>query len=169
MKRLKEFLDFLITLRQAWPILVWALLLLLSLVLGLTNAANKTIQFSIPLPLLVAAIAFAIYPILKFIQWLASKPMKPFENSGLLWKPSKLSFHYPKPLCPKEGCGCEIIVKVVPSVNIGHAAATNLPILTAHTKYSYTFECPIHGVISGVPDEDIEVLQHKARMVQNNH
>jgi hypothetical protein len=166
MKRLKEFLELLIALVKAWPILVSGLLLLFSLVISLSRLAKISYQLSIPLPVFIAVAAFIFYPIGKTVQWLMSKPMKPFNYAGLKWKPSKLSFRYPTPLCPYEGCGYEIIAKADPAVNVERIAG---PFIQASGNYHYTFECPIHGVINGTPNEEIVQLQKKARILQKRN
>jgi hypothetical protein len=164
MKRSKDFLDLLGSFVKAWPILVLILAILISLVLELTNIVKITIQLSIPLPALITAIALILYPILKFIQWLVSKPSKSFRYAGLLWEPSKLSFRYPTPICPRKNCGCVIGCKAVSSISV---ETNTFPLIQTHDSYRFIFECPIHGVISDVPNEDIAELQKKAKIAQS--
>ncbi len=166
MKRLKEFLELLVAFVKAWPVFISTFLLLLSLIISVSKLASISIRLSLPLPLIIAVAAFVFYPVGKFIQWLLRKPSKPFMYSGLLWKPSKLSFRYPTPICPRDGCGCGIIPKVDQAVDVKPISG---PFLQPRVTYQYTFECPIHGVISGAPSEDIVLLQKKARMVQDHN
>lgn len=166
MKTFKDFLDFVNALVRAWPIMISALALLISIIVGLSSVGTIIFQLSVPLPLLIAASALMLYPIAKVLQWLTRRTIKPFKYAGLLWKPSRLSFRYPIPLCPRDGCGCEIIFKAVPSVNIETLSG---PFLQARSSYRFTYECPIHGILSGVPDSEIAELQRKAWMVQNRH
>jgi hypothetical protein len=167
MKLLKSVLDFFGAVVKAWPILALILGAVVSLIIGLTKIAKTVVPINIPLPLLILAGAFISYPFLKFIQWLVTRPMQPFHYAGLLWKPSKLTFLHPKPLCPREGCGCEIRGILTTSADIVEKPKLSSPFIKVTAGNHYRYECPKHGVLSGVPDEPISYLQDKAHLVQN--
>ena len=163
MKILKELLELIVAIAKAWPYLLGGLLFIVSVIVELsTGLASVTIQISLSLPVVIIIIALASYPIAKFIEWLIKgKRIEPFIFDGLLWKPSRLSFMYPTPICPHQGCGCRVYYKTDSSVSLRPIHGT--PHWQAHNGYIHIYECPQHGRLS-VSNIDIDELRKKAKI-----
>jgi len=165
MKRIKDFLDLIVTVVKAWPYLLVGLTVVFSIVVWLAGFGATMVQFAMPLPLVVVFIALAIYPIVKTIEWLLrKKSLQVFPFNGLLWKPSRFRFKYPAPICPEKDCGCEVFCKVEQSISI---RPVQPGIFEPQAKDHFAYECPVHGVLHDVPDISIRELQIKARLVQS--
>jgi len=164
MKRIKDFLELIVALAKAWPYLLLALSYLLAVIAFAVRFSSQLVAFSVPRLLFITVIALALYPIAKFIEaLLKSKEQKPFLYKGLLWKLRRFSFQYPTPLCPHEDCGREVFLKSIPTVSVTPISG---PFLQANSNYNHIYECPIHGVLSDVPNASIQELREKARLVQ---
>lgn len=164
MKRIKDFLDLIVTVVKAWPYLLVGLTFVLSIVAWLAGFGSTMVQFALPLPLVLVFIALAIYPIAKTIVWfLRKRSLQVFPFNGLLWKPSRFRFRYPTPICPEKDCGCEVFCKVEQS---NFLRPVQPGIVKQQAKDHFSYECPVHGVLHNVPDIDILELQMKARLVQ---
>ncbi|MDP1624354.1 MAG: hypothetical protein Q8L64_01145 [bacterium] len=163
MKRIKEFLDFLITLVNAWKVVLPILLLCLSAVFAVLKIGNKNISINLPVWLVIAIATLALYPFAKLIEHLVNKKRSPnIKVNGLLWKPSLFSFRYPEPLCPHNDCERKVICRVIPP-NPLRVVTSISEINNAKFEYRYVYECPIHGQINGVPNDEISLLQEKAK------
>ena len=162
MKRLKEFLDLLVSLSKAWPIIVSALLAVLAVIIRFSELAGQSIVLSLPLWAIFLISALAIYPIGRGIQFIASRKKAPLKQlSGLLWKTPV--FGSPIAICPREGCGCEVICKEIPPPSFHVVTGIN-DLRKASFEYSYQYECPVHGTLSGTPNEPMGLLQRKAKL-----
>jgi hypothetical protein len=162
MKRLKEFLDLLVSISKAWPIILSVLLAILAVITRFSEFAGQNIVLSLPLWAILLIFALAIYPIGKIIQFIASHKKTPLKRlSGLLWKSTV--FGYPIAVCPREGCGCEVICKEISPPSFHVITGIN-DLRQASFEYSYEYECPVHGMLSGVPNESMGLLQKKAKL-----
>lgn len=165
MKKLKEFLDLIVSFAKAWPYLLGFLLLVTSIVAGFaTDVAKITIQLKVPLLIMILVFSLALYPIAKFFEWaLKKKSVKLFSFSGLMWKPAYFSFFYPTPMCPHAGCSRQVYYKTESSISVKPMSG---PITyQAINKYLNIYECPEHGRLN-VPDIDIYELREKAKLFQ---
>ena len=166
MRRAKEFLEFLLTLARTWKLIVPGLVLTLSVAVLLARNAYRQINLSLPAPLVVAVAALATYPLAKAIEWGFSKRRpEPFSYAGLVWVPSRLTFRDPTPACPRANCGRPVICRVSPPPAF-HLVASRSDFENVRTRPSFAYECPIHGALSGVPDEDLGLLAHQAKSSQ---
>lgn len=164
MKRIKDFLDFLITLVNAWKIVLPVLLVVLSAAFTVLKIGNKNISINLPIWVVVAIAVLALYPFAKLIEHLVNKKKSPnIKLYGLLWKPSFFSFRYPVPLCPHSNCERKVICRAIPP-NPLKVVTSISEINNAKFEYRYIYECPIHGQINGVPNDEINLLQTKAKL-----
>ncbi len=162
-KRIKEFLELIVSFGKAWPYLLLALGYLLSIYAFAVKFSSTIVQFSVPRFLLITVITLALYPIAKLIEVLIkSKKQRPFLYKGLLWEPTFLDFGYPTPTCPHEDCGRKIFLKTVPSISVQPISGA---FLQASPDYNYIYKCPIHGVLD-VPNLSIRELQEKAKLAR---
>jgi hypothetical protein len=162
----KRILDLLGSLVRAWPLLVSILGGLAAILLWVARVGQSEVTVAIPLSLVVGISALAIYPFAKAIQSIfQSIGRHPFPYAGLLWTRPFLSFRYPQPICPKEGCGHEVVHRIVPPPSI-QVTSTAAGIRNLKTQFTYEYECPIHGKLAAAPDLPIEELQLKARIVE---
>ena len=161
MKVLKQLLELLHTLVKAWPSLVLIVGWLISGALWIMKVGQTTIDFTLPLSIVIVIVTLALYPITKFMQSLFQR--HPFDYSGLRWKPSLLG--YPRPICPIQGCGQRVFSKAVvpPPVQVVRPNDWGRVQMTT----SYQYECPTHGKLSGVPDWSLDELLRKAKSVQH--
>jgi hypothetical protein len=164
LKKLGGLLDFLLKLKQAWPVILVVVSIILAVFLGLAGIGKRGEQVNLYLPAVVVIMALALYPIAKLVEWFVKRKKAPvFEYAGFLWRPSIFRFRYPTPLCPVKGCGCEVTYKEFRPQFIG---IMSLP--TGHeldSQFSYT--CPIHGTISQRKNEDMGFLKENAQIIQN--
>ncbi len=166
MKRIKQILEFLGSLRKAWPILITAVSIIISAILWILEAGRTPVKLSLPLFLVVALMGLCLYPILAILHATIARLRKPpFEYQGLLWRRSFFFFRYPQPLCPIEGCGRDIFIKEIRPPSIQIISGSVGPNLTS----TYEYECALHGQLQSVPNMSIEELQIKARLVQRGH
>ena len=161
MKRIREILDTLITLVAAGKVIWPWLLIIASGVLAIWRFGNRKVL--LPIWLVVLASAIFIYVVAWFLLRLMGRRQHPFRLYGLLWRQPLLPFRFPVPLCPREGCGREVICKQVPPPSLQLVRSLS-EWKSLDLQPHYIYECPIHGEISGVPDEDIELLQRKAKL-----
>jgi len=165
MRRLREILEFLMSLVNAWKTLLPLIFLALSTIIAVLKFGNTIVTFSLPVWAILIVGVLALYPIAKLVEYgLKQGNIPPVKLYGLLWKAPFLPFRYPVPLCPHNDCRCEVICKRIPPPPIQHV--TNLSDLNNRSRFEsqYVYECPVHGKINGVPNEDISLLQHKARL-----
>ena len=164
MKRIKEFLDLLVSLVSAWKIILPILLLVVSVVITILKIGTKTIEISLPIWVILIIVLLAIYPFAKFVEYLRRRRNSaPVRLYGLLWKTRFLFSYFPIPLCPHDSCGREVICKEV-SPNQYQVITSLNELRNAKFEYRYIYECPIHGAVNGVPNEDLSLLQHKAKL-----
>ena len=164
MKRIREFLDLLVSISKAWPIIVSALLVILATITRFSKVAGKSIVLSLPLWGLILIVALATYPLGKLVQYVVLRRKIPFKRlNGLLWKFSILAFGFPTAICPHDECGREVICKEIPPPPFQIVSGMN-DLRNASFEYSYQYECPVHGVLGGVPNEPIGLLRRKARL-----
>lgn len=167
MKKLKEFLDLIVSFAKAWRYLLGFLILITSIVTGFaTDIAKITIQLKVPLLAMILVISLALYPIAKFFEWLLKKKsVKLFSFSGLMWKPAYLSFFYPTPICPHSGCDCQVYYKTDSSISVKPISGTIH--FQARNEYLNFYECPKHGRLN-VPNIDFNELREKAKIFQKS-
>jgi lipid-A-disaccharide synthase-like uncharacterized protein len=141
---------------------VSVLLIILAAFTRFSELAGQSIVLSLPLWALILISALAIYPIGRVIQFIASRKKAPLKRlSGLLWKTAV--FGLPIAICPRERCGCEVICKEIPPPSFHVVTGLN-DLRTASFEYSYQYACPVHGALSGIPNEPIGLLQKKAKL-----
>jgi len=165
MKKLKEFLDLIVSFAKAWRYLLGFLILITSIVAGFaTDIAKITVQLKVPLLIMILVTSLALYPIAKFFEWaLKKRTVKLFPYNGLMWKPARFSFFYPTPMCPREGCGRQVYYKTEPTISVKPMSG---PIsFQAMNTYLNIYECPEHGRLN-IPDIDINELREKAKLFQ---
>lgn len=162
MKRLKEFLDLLVSFSKAWPIILSALLIVLAAITRFSKFASQSVALSLPLWALILIVALAIYPLGKLVQFVASRRKAQLKRlNGFLWKTRLIGL--PVAICPREGCGCEVICKEIPPKSLQLITGID-DLRKANFEYSYQYECPVHGALGGIPNEPISLLQHKAKL-----
>ena len=145
MRKLKELLDLIVSLAQAWHYLIWGLLLISSITAGLAiNMTSVKVQFTLSLLEIIALVALASYPIAKFVEWLINRnPAAPFSLNGLLWKPARFNFGDPTLICPQQGCGCPVHYK--PKLLVSLQPISGTIHLQQSNDYDHIYECPQHG------------------------
>jgi len=166
MKRLKDILDFLITLVNAWKVVLPILVLVISALITVLKFGTKNITVTLPIWTWTVLIltALALYPIGKLAEYSIRRRKTPdFKLYGLHWRVPFLFFRFPIPLCPHEGCGHQVICEEIPPQPF-RVVTSPAEINSFRLEYKYVYECPIHGKINGVPSEDISLLQHKAKL-----
>lgn len=167
MKKLKEFFDLLVSFAKAWPIIISVLLFILSLIVRFSEFARRSFVFSLPIWAVLLILALIAYPIGKLIEFIVLRRKAPLKLiNGLLWKAPLLLIGAPKPICPRKGCGHEVICIEIPPPQF-HLITRSNDMQQANFEYSFQYECPIHGRIGGVPNEPLELLQHKAKLIFN--
>lgn len=167
MKKLKEFFDLLVSFTKAWPIILSVLLFILSAIVGVSEFARRSYVFSLPIWAILLILALIAYPIGKLIEFILLRRKAPLKLiDGLLWKAPLLSIGTPTAICPRQGCGHEVICKEIPPPQF-HLITRSNTLQQARFEYSFQYECPIHGCIGGVPNEPMEWLQRKAKLVFN--
>lgn len=165
MNIIKSFNDLVSAIKAVWPVLVVVAAFVCSIIVGLMGFGQTIVPLSLPLFVVIAFIALAVYPIIKAIEWLLKKkPVQNFEYSGLLWIPARLRFNNPKAICPEQDCGCEVLTRTerLPSIRKIQSRLV-MPEMNDH----YTYLCPIHGVLSNVPDISPDSLFMRAKIVQS--
>lgn len=164
MKRIKEFLDFLVSLVTTWKIIFPIIVIVLAAFLKIFKFATEIYTLSLPLWAFIVISILAFYPIANFIKFIFTRRKVPYTNLyGLLWKPPFFSFNYPKPICPKKDCRREVICKTIMPRQL--QLLTNLSDWeNADFSNHFIYECPIHGQLNGVPDEPINCLTEKAKL-----
>ena len=165
MKRIKIVLDFIISLVAVWKIVIPVLAVLISVVVLIGKSGLKIIAFSLPVWVVFILLILASYPIIKFIEHIIRhRKRQPIALYGLLWKPMFFNFRYPQPTCPHDNCECEVICKEIPPQSY-QVVSSMMELKNARFEYRYVYECPIHGALPRVPNEDISLLQYKAKKV----
>ncbi len=164
MKLIKNVLEFIITLIKAWKVVLPVLVFVVAEIVAIMKFSNQNIQFLLPVWATVIIFFLALYPICKFVEFIIGiRTKEKFPLNGLLWKPSPFSFRYPEPLCPKKDCGREVICKIIPPKPFALVQSVS-DFENVNYQNQYIYECPIHGRISAVPNEDIRILQKKAKL-----
>ncbi|MCB8983136.1 MAG: hypothetical protein H6659_04885 [Ardenticatenaceae bacterium] len=162
MKRLKEFFDLLVSFSKAWPIILTVLLVILAAITEFSKFANQSFVLSLPLWALILIVALATYPLGKSIQFVVSRRKTPLKRlNGLLWRTRLIGI--PIAICPRNGCGCEVICKEIPPPSLQYVARIE-DLRKASFQYSYQYECPVHGALEGIPNEPLSLLQQKAKL-----
>ena len=162
MTRIKSIVE---VIKAVWPILVFIVPIVIAIICGIVGVGSTPVQVTLPLSVVIAFLALAFYPIAKAVQWLLNKKSaKIFEYGGLLWMPARLRFDNPRPICPEKDCGCEIVVHTESSLSL---QPVRFGIVTPQHDKHYTYECPIHGTLSNVPDISPDDLVMKAKIVQS--
>ena len=165
MKKLKDFLDLLVSFAKAWPIILSVLLFISSAIVGFSKFASKRLVFSLPIWAVLLILALMAYPIGMVIKWIIlQRKATPKLVNGLLWEAPLFSFGTPKAICPRQECGHKIFCKEIPPPQV-HLITSRKDFQQANFEYSYQYECPIHGHIRGVPNEPLEWLERKAMLV----
>lgn len=166
MKRLKEFLDFIVSLVQALPYIWGFLVLAVAVIIGLaTNIESTTVHVSLSLPLVIALIALAIYPVAKSVEWLfKARSAPPFPYNGLMWKPAWFGFGKPTPFCPVPNCSFEVHHRSEQNLSIRPVSGYG-PMLQTRTNDMHYYVCPIHGKVAQNEYEEDE-LRKMAKSVQ---
>ena len=166
MKKLKEFFDLLVSFTKAWPIILSVLLFIFSAIVGFSEFARRSFVFSLPLWGVLLILALTAYPIGKLIEFIVLRRKAPLKLiDGLLWKAPFISIGAPTAICPRQGCGYEVICKEIPPPQFHLITPRSNDMQKASFEYSFQYECPIHGRIGGVPNEPMEWLQLKAKLV----
>ena len=164
MKKIIQFLGFLVSFITSWRIIFPVILIILGAITNIFKFLLKVILINLPLWIIVVILILAFYPIANFIKFLFNKRNVPyFSHNGLLWKKPLFSFMNPQAYCPINKCGREVLYIRTPPKPL-QVAWTLSEINNIDNRYHYKYECPNHGKISGVPDEDLLTLQTKARL-----
>jgi hypothetical protein len=163
MKRFKELLDFLITLVTAWKVVLPVLLIVGSAIWTVLKYGKILITVTLPIWVILVIGILAVYPLAKLIEYLL-KHRRPsdFILNGLLWHAPLLPFRSPIALCPQKDCGCRVICKVIPPQHY-RVVSTISEMNSLRFENRYVYECPIHGEIAGVPNEEPNLLREKAK------
>jgi hypothetical protein len=160
---LKGILEFFILLVNAWKTFSPLILLVLSKIAAILKFSNTTVPLPIWAILIIGVLA--LYPIARLLEYgLKRRSTSSVKLYGLLWKEPLLPWQYPVPLCPHNDCGREVVCREIPPPPI--QLITNFSDLSngSRFEYQYAYECPVHGKIDGVPNEDVRLLQHKVML-----
>jgi len=165
MKRITDFLNLLVSIAKARWILLLGFATVLSILVWLRNKLFLVVEIRLPIIAIISFVVLGSYPVAKLFEWLlARKPISPVQYRGLLWKPSRLRFRYPTPLCPR--CKCKIIFRV--ERKSMYLVQSIRDIENAQDKMiQYIYECPNHGILP-VPNEPVDYLQELAQTKINN-
>lgn len=166
MKRLKDILGFLITLVKPWKIVLPIFMLVISALITVLKFGKKNVTINLPVwawTVLIFA-ALALYLLGKLVEFInRRKKASDSKLYGLLWRVPFLFFRFLIPLCPQEGCGCQVICKEI--AQKPYQVYTNpMEINNFRLESEYVYECPILGKINGVPNEEISLLHHKTKL-----
>ncbi len=145
--------------------LLWAIPGVWTWFVSTIGQLSRILSIRVAVPLwLFGVIILATIGLVKLIQWLV-RPHNPFQYAGLLWWPHRLSLGYPTPTCPRDDCGCEVVCQVqYPPATQFIGVGSNNQLITETT---FMYECPAHGRLMNVPNEDVALLQKKAKMLQS--
>jgi hypothetical protein len=164
MIKIKEIFDFIISLVTTWKLIFPIILIIFAAIGNLFNIGKRIIEIALPLWVLLIISLFAFFPIAKLIIYILKRKSKSYKKLyGLLWKKPFLFFQNPQPYCPLENCDHQVICRFKPP-KIYQAITSISNINNIDYEGLYFYECPIHGQLNGIPNEDITVLQKKARM-----
>ncbi len=163
-KRLTEWLNLITAAGRALPYVI-AAGAFIGVLLKWLAGTLWAVSVQLPLLLVIAIVSLAVYPLAKLLEWVVKKDAAvPFEYSGVLWRPSRLSFHYPTALCPVRGCERELFHTSERKPSLEPISPHGWD-LYAKVATIYYLECPEHGrVWQG--DSDLNELQAKARSMQ---
>jgi hypothetical protein len=139
----------------AWPVLI---LLALAFIIALGWLRDRLLA-TVDLPLIALLVigTLALYPLLKLLEWIfLRKEPQPIELGGLSWKPSRWSFRYPTPICPRCKCEVHYHEKLAPQLVdslVGIRRALDNPV-------EHVYECPnCHRLpIDNRPIHDLQKL-----------
>ena len=163
MRFLKRILDLINSLVKAWPYLIIVLGWITSAILWLVRVGQLNVILSIPLSLLIAIAALALYPVAKTIQFAVERMRTPsFEYCGLLWKPSIIG--HSRPFCLVQGCGRKVFYKILEPAPVRLMHPNDWS--KANWGNTYIYECPLHGRIQSVPNWSMVELKKKANSIQ---
>ncbi|MGC9385033.1 MAG: hypothetical protein ACP5D6_10575 [Kosmotogaceae bacterium] len=164
MEKIIKVLDFIISLVTTWKLIFPIILVIIARIGNLFDLAKKIVQVSLPLWIVIIIFLLAIYPIANLLVYVIKRnTQKLTELYGLLWKKPLFPFGYPKPYCPREKCGKEVIYRIKPPKSIQLMSSRN-DWENAETSIHHWYECPIHGRLPNVPDEELFILQKKAKL-----
>jgi hypothetical protein len=164
MKKIKEYLNLISAIYNAWPVVLIIASFIGAAISYLTGIGNRIIAIWLPLWVVVLIFGFSLYPFAKLIQWFFVKRQEPlFLYQNFLWKTGLFSFRYPIPICPRENCGCQVICRPEdkPSVSNSDHPIYGSAVLFPVIKRRYIYECPRHGQLFQLEDS-IKDLQEKA-------
>ena len=162
---IKKILDFIVSLVTTWRMVFPILIIIGGALSKVFKYLTKISTIYLPLWVFIVIAILAFYPIANLIKYLFSRRNVSYEKySGLMWKKPLLPFLNPQAYCPKSDCRCKVFCYIKPPERIqfigGFADPSKLDLGT-----HYHYECPEHGPLSGIPDEDIVILRNKAREV----
>jgi hypothetical protein len=165
MKWIKKILDFIVSLVTTWRVIITILIIIGSALSNLFKFLTKISTINLPLWVFIVIAILAFYPIANLIKYLVSRRNVSYEQySGLRWKKPILPFLNPQAYCPKSDCRCKVICNIKPPERIQLIGGFADPRKIDFENH-YRYECPKHGPLSGIPDEDILILRNKAREV----
>lgn len=163
MKWIKNLINLLVDLVTTWKVIYPIMLIIAGKLTNLFQFSTKIITTNLPLWILVLISILAFYPIGNLIKFLFSRWNISNEKLyGLRWKKPIFPLANPQAYCPYIDCGCRVFCKVAPPEPIQIIGGINHS-NNIDSRYHYLYECPKHGPLSGVPDEDIVLLKKKAR------
>ena len=165
MKWIKKFINLMVDLVTTWKVIYPILMVIIGKLTNLFNFSAKIITIDLPLWILVILSILAFYPIGNLMKYLFSRRNISFEKHyGLRWKRPIFPLVNPQPYCSHSDCECKVFCTVTPPKPTQIIASFN-DMKNLDSRYHYRYECPKHGILSDIPDEDIEWLRKKAREV----
>jgi hypothetical protein len=163
MKWIKNLINLLVDLVTTWKVIYPIMLIIAGKLTNLFQFSTRIITINLPLWILVLISILAFYPIGNLIKFLFSRRNISNEKLyGLRWKKPIFPLENPQAYCSHSDCECRVFCKITspePIQIIGGINHSN----NIDTQYHYHYECPIHGRLSGIPNEDIDILKKKAR------
>ena len=165
MEKIKRVLDFIISLVTTWKLIFPIIVVIFARIGNLFNLGKKIVQISLPLWILIIIFLLAIYPIASLLFYVIKRNTQSLtELNGLLWKKPLFPFGFPQPYCPRENCGKKVIPRIKPPKSM-QLMSSKLDWENLDQSPHYWYECPIHGRLPNVPDEDLFILQEKAKLI----
>jgi hypothetical protein len=164
MKRIKDILDFIITLVTAWKVVLPVLLVVLSAIWAVLKYGRISITITLPVWVLLIIGVLAGYPLVKFVEYFFKhNRTSDIALYKLLWRAPLLPSRPPIALCPRKDCGRQVICKVIPPQPY-RVVSTISEMNNTRFENRYVYECPVHGEIAGVPNEEPSLLREKAKL-----
>jgi len=165
MDKIRSVLEFIISLVTTWKIIFPLLLVVFAGIGNLFDLGKKTLHIDLPLWIVVIILLLAFYPIARILVYVVNRRKQPLtEHYGLLWKKPFLPFGYPQPYCPRENCGKKVLPRITNPKSfqlMKSASDWNNVDVSNH----YWYECPIHGRLPSVPDEEAQILKKKVKLI----